>query len=95
MSAKSSTFAAEMIENMTIDEMRHTAWRCRNSYYYAKDAPIRCRRFHKDCDEKVCGLCKAWEPSECAEAYFKNRLTGTHYKTISQIMLERVRKGTF
>lgn len=100
MSAKSSTFAAEMIEKMEISEMTHTAWRCRNSFCVVGSDRVRvelqCPFHHiKNKDGKKCATCKHWLPSETAESFFAGQLKGTHAKTIADIMLMRQKRGTF
>lgn len=103
MSAKSSNFAAEMIDTMTIEEMTHTAWRCRYATYIHKDEALRCGKLCKYVGDKDCAECTHFSPSSTAEAFFAKggvaadgtRLTQTQRKTIAAIYRERVARGTY
>lgn len=97
MSAKSCTFAAEMIEKMSIEEMTHTAWRCRHSYYFTQRAGMLCRKcVGREATDRICSKCPKWQPSELAEDYFSGRLKGdSRAKTLTQIYLDRKKSGTF
>lgn len=98
MSAKSCTFAAEMIENMTIEQMTHTASRCWHSQYVnqgCKERALRCTLLHQECREEECMSCPLWHASMAADLYFTGRLHGKHKETMTQIFQERMKKGTF
>lgn len=98
MSAKSCTFAAEMIENMTIEQMTHTASRCWHSQYVNpgnKERILRCTLLHQECREEECMSCPHWHASMAADLYFTGRLRGQHKETMTQIFQERMKKGTF
>ena len=98
MSAKSCTFAAEMIENMTIEQMTHTASRCRHSQYVnvsTKGIALRCTLLHQECREEECMSCPHWHASTAAELYFTGRLRGTHKNSLTAIFQERMKNGTF
>lgn len=97
MSAKSSTFAAKLIEKMTLNEMTHTAYRCRNSIFIGTRGHtiLHCVKTSRNCNEAICANCPKWQPSEIAEDYFANRLKGSHAQTIGSIYLERKRRGTY
>lgn len=98
MSAKSCTFAAEMIEKMSIEEMTHTAWRCRHSYFFTQKTGMICRKCvgKGELTDKICSKCPKWQPSELAEDYFAGRLKGDRRaKILTQIYLDRKKSGTF
>ena len=97
MSAKSCTFAAEMTEKMSIEEMTHTAWRCRHSYYFTQKTGMICRKcVGREATDRICSKCTKWQPSELAEDYFAGRLKGDRRaKALTQIYLDRKKSGTF
>lgn len=81
---------------MKIEDMTHTAWRCRRSLFVTKKAGMQCPWQHKEgCDDKKCAGCEHWQPSEVAEDFFKGKLRGTLATTIATIMLDRQKRGTF
>lgn len=97
MSAKSCTFAAEIVETMSIEEMTHTAWRCRHSFFYLAGRGMQCHKcIGAIPNDTLCGKCKKWQASELAEDYFAGRLKGDlRAKTLTQIYLDRKKRGTF
>lgn len=99
MSAKSCTFAAEIVETMSIEEMTHTAWRCRHSYYFTQRAGMLCRKcVGKEATDRICSKCSKWQPSELAEDFFSGALKRKHdprAETLAQIYTDRKKRGTF
>lgn len=90
MSAKSSTFAPQMIETMNIEQMTHTCWRCRHSAYITKAEGLHCPK------SKTLVPCRHFLPSEIAEAYFNGLLKGDPRRaTLTKIYTERMKAGTF
>lgn len=97
MSAKSSNFAAEMIKKMELKEMTHTCYRCRHSYFDThapkkKGGLLQCP--YGDVQEGVC-TCGHWRANIVTEMYFSGALHDHRKTVLTEIFLDRVKKGTF
>lgn len=96
MSAKSCTFAAEIVKNMKIEQMTHTPWRCQHSRYITRNGGLWCLYEHEGCDKKTCKACAKWKPSELAISYFDGSLRDIRQRRVlTEIYLERMKKGRF
>ena len=94
MSAKSSTFAAEMIDFMELKQMTHTCYRCRHSFFVGVPALLDCPHRKSLKQEGECN-CRNWLPSLMAESYFGGTLKGNLHGILTGIYVERVKRGTF
>lgn len=98
MSAKSSTFAAEMIEIMELSQMTHTPYRCRHSIFVGrmyKDSYEGMHCIYGQMSEDKCAKCKHWRASELAEAFFSGELKDGRQNALAHIYQDRMKRGTF
>ena len=94
MSAKSSNFAGEKVENMDIKDYTHTCYRCAHSCYIGGRV-LRCPVLSIDCKPNEVTKCRRFEHTQCAKDFFSGLIKGTHAVTLYSIYTGRVKNGTF
>lgn len=95
MSAKRCNFAAEIAKYMEISEITHTAYRCRRSEFTTGKL-LRCMPRSKYLDnDKPCKECVLWQPSQVVEDYFNKETDRRQTMILSEILLERKKRGTY
>ena len=95
MSAKSSTFAPQLVEKMTLEQMTHTCWRCSHSRFFVQGNPMVCGKGEKIARGDEPNKCPQWEPTETARAFFAGELPKPQARTVAAIYRERLKAGTY